>query len=172
MLSDEISNFELTLGASSSFDDKYYRSLIESTIDDMRIYQAIDIDTIISDANDAIARICDKNYTPGDSAKDSKESKVPGILKEGFEDHLKVVKSGVRTFFDSHCGQIKNQINDNMKATIAQAENLKNDFTPRLREEGEKYMADLESKLQNKKEAELQLQLVVSSVKKIKNLFN
>jgi len=170
-LYDEIANFEMELDSTSSFDDKYYRNLIESTIDSMRLQQELRVKPIKDEAERACHNICSKRFYPGNCAYDYKESAVPSILAQESDKFIANIRRESSNHIAIYTERINQCIEENMKNALTSIDKMKKEFGPRLQEEGAKYMAELELKLKDKEKSLNELKLVVDAANRVYNIF-
>ena len=170
-LFDEIAQFEMGLDSSTAFDDRYYRNLIETTIDSMRLQQELRLQPIKDRAEQACTIICNKRLRLGNCAYNSSESAVPGILNQKSDEFIQTIRTESCNYIAIYTRELSQCIDDNMKEALASIDRMKKEFGPKLEKEGTAYMANLEQKLKDKEKSLDELHAVVNAANRVYNIF-
>lgn len=147
-LNDTIYEAELNI-KSTTFNDTYYRNLIESALNDLNQNKELEIGDIITEYKHLGYDIARKQYIPYDT-KEYKEEQLQSLLKKQLNEHKEVLIHELRNLVVSIKEDTKKQVQKNSNNTTNTIDRLKNDFSKKLTEEGQKYLTQLEKDMSKK----------------------
>lgn len=168
-LNQSISDFEMQI-MSTSFKDSYYRNLIDKALDELRDNKELAIGDIISDYQRQGDDIANRQFYPS-GTDELKEEQVSSYLSRRLREHNSNLISSFRILTDSIKGDVKREINKNLQNSIRVIDGMKTSFADNLKKEGEAYLASLEKDMEEKTEVLKKIELIISNVSELSNLY-
>lgn len=159
-LTKAISQFE-TKFMSTSFDDAYYRTLIDHALDSLRSNEELSIGDVITDYKYRGDDIASKQYYPSGTYELEKEQ-VDGHLRRQWNNHKEKLTGEFRTLAEALKEDVRKEVNRNLSGAMTVINGMKTSFAENLHKEGEAYLNTLERNMQEKKE-------VLTKIEQIKN---
>lgn len=168
-LNKSISDFEKQI-MSASFNDVYYRNLIDRALDELQDNRELSIGGIISEYQRQGDDIAGNQFSPY-GTDDLKESEVGTYLKSSLREHNKQLISSFRNLADSVKADVEREINKNLQGAVDVIERMKTSFADNLKSEGEEYLSRLEKDLSEKTEVLKKIDLIISNITELSNLY-
>jgi F0F1-type ATP synthase membrane subunit b/b' len=168
-LNKSISDFEKQI-MSASFNDVYYRNLIDRALDELQDNRELSIGGIISEYQRQGDDIAGNQFSPY-GTDDLKESEVGTYLKSSLREHNKLLISSFRNLADSVKADVEREINKNLQGAVDVIERMKTSFADNLKSEGEEYLSRLEKDLSEKTEVLKKIDLIISNITELSNLY-
>ena len=164
-----ISDYEKQI-MSSSFNDAYYRNLIERVLDDMKDCKELSIGKLIQDyqrQGDDIAR---KEFIPS-GTEELKEVQVKTYLESELTKHKNRLISEFRILADSLQQDVNREVNQNLEGSITLIENMEKSFAGKLKQQGEEYLAQLEKDMSDKTEVLKKIDTIIQCLSEMNALY-
>lgn len=164
-----ISDYEKQI-MSSSFNDTYYRNLIERVLDDMKDSKELSIGKLIQDyqrQGDDIAR---KEFVPS-GTEELKEVQVKNYLESELTKHKNRLISEFRILADSLQQDVSREVNQNLEGSIKLIENMEKSFGDQLKKQGEEYLAQLEKDMSEKTEVLNKMETIIQCLSDMNTLY-
>ena len=138
-----------------SFNDSYYRNLIDGTLSDIDVCKILETQNVLVDFQNQFARLCnDQEYRITNPSYDCSGSEVQGKLnrlsKEKEENMREEIQLRMKYFTDG----IVKEANKTVAQVLSQLEKLRKNIDERLVHAGEDYLRQLEDDLKHKVEVE------------------
>lgn len=168
-LGSAISDFEKQV-MSSSFNDSYYRGLIDSNLDKLREHRELSIGDLISNFQRQGDDIANRQFEPSET-EELEEVKVKTYLDKKLREHNLGLISDFRILSDSIKQDVKNQINKNLQETLSIIEKMKNSFADNLKSEGEAYLTSLENDMEDKTVVLKKVERIITCVSELATLY-
>ena len=168
-LNDKIGEFESQL-MSTSFNDSYYRNLIDNVLDDLRDNRELKIDTIITDYQRLGADIASQQFSPS-GTRELSDKEVAPYLASSLREHNKKLISDNRNLADSIKADVAKEVSKNLEESGRIIDSMKSSFCSRLQEEGEAYLTSLEEDLKDKKVVLEKMDRIIADLSKLFSLY-
>ena len=168
-LSAAISDFETQI-MSTSFNDTYYRNLIDRALDELQNNKELTIDDVISKYQRQGRDMADDQFYPY-GTEELKEKELNTYIAKCLREHKAMIINNFRTLSDSIKVDVKTEINKNLHDALKIIDNMKNSFSDRLKKEGEKYLAGLEKDMLEKTTVLKKIESIVSCVSELSTLY-
>lgn len=166
-----ISEFETEI-MSKSFNDKYYRDLIDTILDKLKSNSELRIRDTIDKCQRQGMKIAANQFEPAsDCTYNFKEVEIEGLLNRKLNEHLSGLRNNLFQLEDMVKSEIKNEVNQNLNDAIAIIDEIKPDFASKLKDEGEMYLAKLEAELKEKTDVLNQIKSIVGYLIDLQNLY-
>lgn len=171
-LNDVITGFETQI-MSPSFNDSYYRSLIDEALSTMRQNKELSIGDLIQDYQRQGQDIAEKQFYPTRSdTEELKEEEVKPYLSRLLRQHNSNLIQQFRVLADSLKVEMKREINQNLNNATSVINNMKSSFVENLKKEGASYLASLEKDMEQKTAVLKTLDKIISIVSDLRLQFN
>ncbi len=164
-----ISDFEKQV-MSTSFNDVYYRNLIEKVLDNMRLNKELEIRALLDRYKRAGADVANNQFYPTgtyDLEKDQLSSYLRGQLNEHNSSLIRnfyPIADGIKVDMDK-------EVKKKATSACGEIEKMKSDFSDKLKQESADYLESLEKDLMAKTEVLRQLDKVIAIVSDMSNLY-
>lgn len=159
--------------ASTSFNDTYYRQLLDEALDKMRLNKELDVADVLQATEWKIVEICNKQYVPAFSTiYDCEKKQVPDTLAEGLRTYLGEVRGSIHNLQEELVDALKKKIRDSMTQVSDEINKLKTSFATNLTEEGKAYLDQLEADMAQKIEVLKQLDELIQTIGEIRGWYN
>lgn len=168
-LSAAISDFETQI-MSTSFNDTYYRNLIDRALDELQNNKELTIGDVISKYQRQGRDMADDQFYPY-GTEELKEKELNTYIAKCLREHKAMIINNFRTLSDSIKVDVKTEINKNLHDALKIIDNMKNSFSDRLKKEGEKYLAGLEKDMLEKTTVLKKIESIVSCVSELSTLY-
>lgn len=168
-LSAAISDFETQI-MSTSFNDTYYRNLIDRALDELQNNKELTIGDVISKYQRQGRDMADDQFYPY-GTEELKEKELNTYIAKCLREHKAMIINNLRTLSDSIKVDVKTEINKNLHDALKIIDNMKNSFSDRLKKEGEKYLAGLEKDMLEKTTVLKKIESIVSCVSELSTLY-
>ena len=153
-----------------SFDDSYYRNLLDNVLLGMKPNKELPISDMIT----TYTRQAEDNSMNQFKLSDVEEEKLESArktIRENFEKHKKLIIDDFRTMEDTISESIHSKVNDQLESVVRLIDQLKTDFASRLEKEGEAYLENLEKELSEKTSAVKKIDNIIDNLKAMSNLY-
>lgn len=164
-----ISDFEKQM-MSTSFDDVYYRNIIDRTLDDMRDSKELAIGDIISDYQQQGQTIANNQFYPS-GTESLKEGPAVSYLRRQLDEHNKQLISEFQNLADAIKDDVATEVKKSLDGAIALINKMKISFKERLTEEGSKYLESLERDMEDKTAVLEKIALIESNLNCLRELY-
>lgn len=168
-LSAAISDFETQI-MSTSFNDTYYRNLIDRALDELQNNKELTIGDVISKYQRQGRDMADDQFYPY-GTEELKEKELNAYIAKCLREHKAMIINNFRTLSDSIKVDVKTEINKNLHDALKIIDNMKNSFSDRLKKEGEKYLAGLEKDMLEKTTVLKKIESIVSCISELSTLY-
>lgn len=164
-----ISDFEKQV-MSTSFNDVYYRNLIEKVLDNMRLNKELEIRALLDRYKRAGVDVANNQFYPTgtyDLEKDQLSSYLRGQLNEHNSSLIRKfypIADGIKVDMDK-------EVKKKATSACGEIEKMKSDFSDKLKQESADYLESLEKDLMAKTEVLRQLDKVIAIVSDMSNLY-
>ncbi len=164
-----ISDFEKQV-MSTSFNDVYYRNLIEKVLDNMRLNKELEIRALLDRYKRAGVDVANNQFYPTgtyDLEKDQLSSYLRGQLNEHNSSLIRnfyPIADGIKVDMDK-------EVKKKATSACGEIEKMKSDFSDKLKQESADYLESLEKDLMAKTEVLRQLDKVIAIVSDMSNLY-
>ncbi len=164
-----ISDFEKQV-MSTSFNDVYYRNLIEKVLDNMRLNKELEIRALLDRYKRAGADVANNQFYPT-GTYDLKKDQLSSYLRGQLNEHN---SSLIRNFYPIADGikvDMDKEVKKKATSACGEIEKMKSDFSDKLKQESADYLESLEKDLMAKTEVLRQLDKVIAIVSDMSNLY-
>ena len=168
-LNKTIGNFEMQI-KSSSFDDFYYRTLIDRSLDNLKKSKELDIGDIITEYQRQGEDIANNQFYPY-GTDDLKKSEVESYLSRKLREHNAYLISQFRNLADSIKEDVKTEVNVNLDNAIKIIDGMKIEFSQNLQKEGDEYLAQLEEEMKEKTSVLEKINSIIIIVNELASLY-
>ena len=155
---------------STSFNDAYYRVLIDETLDKMQINKELSIRDIIDNYRRQGSDIAKKQVNIA-GTRNKKEGELYGYLEDCVEAHTSKLEKEFRILADSIKEDVKNEVDKNLKGALSLVEEMKKSFADNLQKEGDEYLASLEKDLKEKTVTLDKVKSIITCIGELKTLY-
>lgn len=163
-----ISDFEKEI-MSTSFNDKYYRDLIERTLNNLKYYNVLGLrDIIDKNKNNGFDAI--KEFEP-DGTEDMDKNKVKPYLDNEIKTHKNYLEKGLRNIGYSLKEDVKKEISINLKNANNEIEKTRSSFIEKLKKEGKKYLDNLEKEMLEKTVVIKKIENIISCISELSTIY-
>lgn len=167
-LIEAISDFEKEI-MSTSFNDKYYRDLIERTLNNLKYYNVLELRNIIDkNKNNGFDKI--EEFVPDETENKDKDEVKPHLDKKIKEHNKELIKS-LRSNGDSLKEDVKKEISINLKNANNEIEKTRSSFIEKLKKEGKKYLDNLEKEMSEKSVVLKKMEDIISCISELSTLY-
>ena len=167
-LIEAISDFEKEI-MSTSFNDKYYRDLIERTLGNLRYYNVLELrDIIDKNKNNGFDAI--EEFVP-DETEDKDKDEVKPHLDKKIKKYIKVLEKGLRNIGYSLKEYVKKEISINLKNANNEIEKTRSSFIEKLKKEGKKYLDNLEKEMSEKTVVIKKIENIISCISELSTIY-
>lgn len=171
-LNDAITNFE-TQVMSKSFNDLYYRTLIDKTLNTLRENKELSIGDLVQSYKRQGQDIANRQFDPSrNDTEDLKEVEVRPYLNKLLRKHNSNLIAQFRILEDSLKEDMRKEINNNLNSATSVINDMKKSFAKNLKKEGDDHLAALEKDLGQKTEVLKTLDQIISIISDLKFQFN
>lgn len=171
-LNDSITGFETQI-MSKSFNDSYYRTLIDKALDVLRENKELSIGNLIERYQRNGDDIANKQFYPEKSETyDLKESEVKPYLDRRLREHNSYLIQQFRVLVDSLKQDMNTEVNKNLSHAINVITDMKTSFANNLKKEGDHYLESLEKDMAEKTKVLKTFDQILSIIKDLKSQFN
>lgn len=164
-----ISDFEKQV-MSTSFNDVYYRNLIEKVLDNMRLNKELEIRDFLDKNKRAGVDVANNQFYPT-GTDDLKKDQLGSYLRRLLNEHN---SSLIRKFMPIAEGvkvDMGTEVKKKASSACGKIEKMKSDFSDKLKQESADYLESLEKDLMAKTEVLRQLDKVIAIVSDMSNLY-
>ncbi|MDO4462235.1 MAG: dynamin family protein [Bacteroidia bacterium] len=168
-LNKEISDFEEQI-MSTSFNDKYYRDLIDRALDELRDNKELSIRGIITEYQRQGDDIANRQFDPH-GTNELEESQVSPYLARCLREHNAMLISNFRILADGIAQDVKNEVSKNLSSAIAVIDGMKVNFADNLKKEGEEYLAALEKDMAEKSAVLKKIETILAVLNDLSSLY-
>ena len=155
---------------STSFDDAYYRLLIDETLDNMKINKELSIRDIIEKYKRQGADIAKKQVEIV-GTRDKEEYELHAYLEKRIEAHTSQLEKEFRTLADSIKEDVEKEVHKNLNEALSLVEKMKSSFADNLQKEGDEYLASLEKDLKEKTVTLDKVKSIITCIGELKTLY-
>lgn len=167
-LIEAISDFEKEI-MSTSFNDKYYRDLIERTLNNLKYYNVLELRNIIDkNKNNGFDKI--EEFVPDETENKDKDEVKPHLDKK-IKEHNKELIKGLRSNGDSLKEDVKKEISINLKNANNEIEKTQSSFIEKLKKEGKKYLDNLEKEMSEKTVVIKKIENIISCISELSTIY-
>ena len=167
-LIEAISDFEKEI-MSTSFNDKYYRDLIERTLNNLKYYNVLELRNIIDkNKNNGFDKI--EEFVPDETENKDKDEVKPHLDKK-IKEHNKELIKGLRNIGDSLKEDVKKEISINLKNANNEIEKTQSSFIEKLKKEGKKYLDNLEKEMLEKTVVIKKIENIISCISELSTIY-
>jgi len=171
-LNESITGFESQI-ISKSFNDTYYRALIDKALDVLRDNKELNIGGLIERYQRQGDDIAEKQFYPEQGETyDLKESEVKPYLGRRLREHNSYLIQQFRVLVDSLKQDMNTEVNKNLSHAVSIITDMKTSFADNLKKEGDNYLASLEKDMAEKTEVLKTFDQILSIIKDLKLQFN
>ena len=171
-LNESITGFESQI-ISKSFNDAYYRGLIDKALDVLRDNKELNIGGLIERYQRQGDDIAEKQFYPErGETYDLKESEVKPYLDRRLREHNSYLIQQFRVLVDSLKQDMKTEVNKNLSNAINVITDMKTSFADNLKKEGDSYLASLEKDMAEKTEVLKTFDQILSIINELKLQFH
>ena len=170
-LNEKITEQEKAL-QSSTFESRFYRNLITDTLDEIQLYEDVNLKPIQKRAGDAIRPHINKMIRLDDKKiYNSGEAEAKRLCQEKYDQAKRDLDNQLYIAKDQVEREISGAVEEQMKNIIKHIEQLESDFADKIKENGEKYLKQLEEEAKQKTEVLEKVQRVMSLLKELQTLY-
>ena len=155
---------------STSFNDAYYRVLIDETLDKMRINKELSIEEIIKGYKRQGEDIAKKQLDIS-GTRDKQEGELDNYIEWRFNLHIRQLEKEFRVLADSIIEDVKNEVDKNLKSALSLVEEMKKSFADNLQKEGDEYLVSLEKDLKEKTVTLDKVKSIITCIGELKTLY-
>ncbi len=167
-LIEAISDFEKEI-MSTSFNDKYYRDLIERTLNNLKYYNVLELRNIIDkNKNNGFDAI--KEFVPC-GTEDKYKDKAISDLDNEIKTHKNNLEKDLRNIGDSLKEDVKKEISINLKNANNEIEKTQSSFIEKLKKEGKKYLDNLEKEMSEKTVVIKKIENIISCISELSTIY-
>ena len=164
-----ISDFEKEV-MSTSFNDVYYRNLIEKVLDNMRLNKELEIRDLLDRYKREGADIANNQFYP-EGTDDLKKDQLSSYLRRQLNEHNSSLISKLRPIEDGIKQDMKTEVAKKASSACGEIEKMKSAFADKLKQESADYLESLEKELMAKTDVLRQLDRVIAIVSNMSNLY-
>ncbi|MBD5344067.1 MAG: hypothetical protein HDR90_03610 [Bacteroides sp.] len=167
-LTESISSFQKKL-MSSLFNEEYYRNLIDNALTELSKSGELSIGSIRTryvDLGHQQAQIFEPSDTSNRSESDARSYITSSLRK--FKEQL---VNGYSNLAEALKSDVKNEVERHLKSSTEILQSLKTSFASRLKDEGDKYLKQLEEDAKDKAVALEKLDSAINILNQIQNLY-
>ena len=167
-LIEAISDFEKEI-MSTSFNDKYYRDLIERTLNNLKYYNVLELrDIIDKNKNNGFDAITE--FVPCGTEDKDNDDEISNLDDE-IKTHKNNLEKGLRNIGVSLKEDVKKEISINLKNANNEIEKTQSSFIEKLKKEGKKYLDNLEKEMSEKSVVLKKMEDVISCISELSTLY-
>lgn len=155
---------------STSFNDVYYRNLIEKVLDNMRLNKELEIRDLLDRYKREGADIANNQFYP-EGTDDLKKDLLSSYLRRQLNEHNSSLISKLRPIEDGIKQDMKTEVAKKASSACGEIEKMKSAFADKLKQESADYLESLEKELMAKTDVLRQLDRVISIVSNMSNLY-
>lgn len=155
---------------STSFNDAYYRELIDETLDKMQINKELSIEGIIKGYKRQGEDIAKKQLDIS-GTRDKQEGELDNYIESRFNLHIRQLEKEFRVLADSIIEDVKKEVDKNLKDALSLVEEMKKSFADNLQKEGDEYLASLEKDLKEKTVTLDKVKSIITCIGELKTLY-
>lgn len=172
-LNSSISDFEKNV-MSSTFDDVYYRNIIDSALDEMRNCKELSIGNIITEYQNQGENIANKQFYAADHTHTYvlKDNEVQTYLRRQLDEHNKKLKSEFQILSESIVDDISTEVSKSLNNAIGTINGIKSSFKTKLKEEGSTYIEGLEKDMEDKTAVLEKIEKIIICMEQLSNLYH
>lgn len=171
-LNESITGFESQI-ISKSFNDTYYRALIDKALDVLRDNKELNIGGLIERYQRQGDDIAEKQFYPEQGETyDLKESEVKPYLGRRLREHNSYLIQQFRVLVDSFKQDMNTEVNKNLSNAINVITDMKTSFADNLKKEGDRYLASLEKDMAEKTKVLKTFDQILSIINELKLQFH
>lgn len=162
---------------STSFNDKYYRGLVDRILDDLSVNKELKISNIVTTYERMGRDKAKEQFTPNsnkelkDKLYESEEYQVATLLKEYSSKHFDSLIGYFRIIADGISGDMKKEVSKNMDAATSILKDMESTFSTRLKKEGEVYLDRLQEEMKDKKVVLEKLDNIIANLSVLSKLY-
>lgn len=157
---------------SSSFDNRYYRDLITTSLRYDLNDSPLSIDILKTRFERLGNDIANKRYNlPRETIKEMKENEYIDYILKDFEKHTETLIKDFRNLADSIVEDVSKEVQKNLDKVKSVVEEMKKGFADKLTKEGEEYLAKLEKDMTEKSAVLKQLDNIISCISELSTLY-
>ncbi len=164
-----ISDFEKQV-MSTSFNDVYYRNLIEKVLDNMRLNKELEIRDLLDRYKRAGADVANNQFYPT-GTDDLKKDQLDSYLRRQLNEHNSSLIRNLNPIADGIKVDMDKEVKKKASSACGEIEKMKSDFSDKLKQESTDYLESLEKDLMAKTEVLRQLDKVIAIVSGMSNLY-
>jgi hypothetical protein len=176
-----ISNSEKSL-MNTSFDDRYYRDLIDRNLDALRDKKALDIGKTISKFKREGDTIANKQFNLTEPTEEFKgnysgwtygmsKDKVSSFLANRLREHNNNLLKEFQNMAKVLEEDVDQEVQKNLTEAVKVVEDMKSTFAEKLKKEGEAYLAGLEKDLAEKTAVLNKLEAIINCLTEMSALY-
>ncbi len=153
-----------------SFDDLYYRNLLDNVLSEIRTYKELPIYEMIK-THTRKAEDYSKNQFVLPDVKDEKLQSACETVRKSFATHLELMIKNFRAMEDALVEDIHTEVQNQLDSVQPIINQLQTDFASKLEKEGEAYLENLEKELSEKTSAMKKIDNIIDNLKAMSNLY-
>jgi len=170
-LCDCITEFDKN-NVNSSFDDKYYRKLIDRVLSELKSFDKINLNDLKNKFEETILRISEIQIDLNVSkAYNCQEEMVGNIVSDMLREVKKDISSQILSLRKNAVSEARSSVNSQMNGVTGVLDNLKGDFIGKLKADGDKQLAKLEKDLEDKAVVLKKVCSIIDELKKLRALY-
>lgn len=168
-LNEVISEFEAQI-RSTSFEDSYYRDLIDRALDKLRENKEL----FIGDLRTKLLRmgedvVFESQFCP--NVEDLQEKNVENCLNNQLNEHNRDLVKKLRIVSDAAKTDVVTEVQKNLNEAIAIINDMKTSFADKLKAEGDEYLTKLEEDMMDKTEVLKKIECIVNCIEGLSSLY-
>ena len=157
---------------SSSFDNRYYRNLITTSLRHDLNDSPLSIDILKTRFERLGNDIANKRYNlPRETIKEMKENEYIDYILNDLKKHTETLIKDFRNLADSIVEDVSKEVQKNLDKVKSVVEEMKKGFADKLTKEGEEYLAKLEKDMTEKSAVLKQLDNIISCISELSTLY-
>lgn len=168
-LNASISDFEKQV-MTTSFNDTYYRGLIDRALDELRSHNELEIGGIITNYQRQGENFANDQFYPS-GTDELKEEEVRSYLAKSLREHNLYLIGCFRNLADSIREDVKKEVNKNLQGALQVVEKMKNSFAGQLKTEGKAYLEGLEKDMADKAVVLAKIESIVKGITELSTLY-
>lgn len=145
-LSQKIGDFEAQV-MSRTFNDRYYRQLIDSVLNDLRTNKELSIGSTIERYQAQARSISDKTYLDISDTRERKESEARSYIESKAREQESDMRGRCEVLASSIRSDVSTEVNKNLSEVSKVIASMKSNFADKLKTEGKVYLEELEKDL-------------------------
>lgn len=145
-LSQKIGDFEAQV-MSRTFNDRYYRQLIDSVLNDLRTNKELSIGSTIERYQAQARSISDKTYLDISDTRERKESEARSYIESKAREQESDMRGRCEVLASSIRSDVSTEVNKNLSEVSKVIASMKSNFADKLKAEGKVYLEELEKDL-------------------------